>query len=309
MKKLYYFSKSKLQFVEIKHYKIKLSAYLGIGMLTAVALIFTIYSFALSWFGIDTYSSLDKENKLLRQKLNNVLVQYKSLNGELDSLLQINNDLRIAANLEPISSDEQKVGVGGGYFDNTLDFLSDDTRLKLQQANAYMDEVSRKIDFEKNQYFDISEKLKTNKKLFAAMPAIKPCTGTLAMHGFGIRLHPILNIRRMHEGVDIITERGTSVFASGNGVVDFVGYKGGLGLTVEIDHGFGYKTVYGHLSKSKVKRGAKVLRGDLIAKSGSSGLSSGPHLHYEVHHDGVKQNPIEFFFDDLNFFEASNITE
>jgi len=306
MKKLYYFSKSKLQFIEIKHYKTKLSAYLGVGILCAVALIFTIYTFVLSWFDIDTYSSLSKENKLLQEKLDKVIVQYKSLNNELDNLLEINNELRIAANLEPISEDEQMVGVGGGYFDNSLDFLSDNSQLKLQQAINYMDEVSRKINFEKQQYLNISGKLKENKRLFESLPAIKPCEGTLAMHGFGMRTHPILNIKRMHDGIDIITDIGTSVYATGNGVVDFVGRQGGLGLGIEIDHGFGYKSVYAHLSKQLVKEGQKISRGDLIAKTGNSGLSSGPHLHYEILHNGVKQNPIEFFFDDLSFFEASN---
>jgi murein DD-endopeptidase MepM/ murein hydrolase activator NlpD len=305
MKKLYYFSKSKLQFMEVKHYKTKLFTFLSIGVLCIVALIFTIYSVSLSWFGIDTYTSLSNENRLLRDKLDKVVTQYQSLNNELESLVKINNELRIAANLEPISEDEQMIGVGGGYFDNTLDFLSVDSNLKLQQALNYMDEVTRKINFEKKQYFDISLKLKENEKLFEALPAIKPCEGTLAMNGFGMRIHPILNVKRMHDGIDIITDRGTPVYATGNGIAESVGYQGGLGLTIEIDHGFGYRSIYAHLSKTKIKEGQKISRGDLIGNSGSSGLSSGPHLHYEIHHNGVKQNPVEFFFDDLIFFEYS----
>lgn len=305
MKKLYYFSKSKLQFMEVKHYKTKLFTFLSIGVLCIVALIFTIYSVSLSWFGIDTYTSLSNENRLLRDKLDKVVTQYQSLNNELESLVKINNELRIAANLEPISEDEQMIGVGGGYFDNTLDFLSSDSNLKLQQALNYMDEVTRKINFEKKQYFDISLKLKENEKLFEALPAIKPCEGTLAMNGFGMRIHPILNVKRMHDGIDIITDRGTPVYATGNGIAESVGYQGGLGLTIEIDHGFGYRSIYAHLSKTRIKEGQKISRGDLIGNSGSSGLSSGPHLHYEIHHNGVKQNPVEFFFDDLNFFEYS----
>ena len=306
MKKLYYFSKSKLQFIEIRHYKTKLYAYLSVGILCSIALIFTVYSFALSWFGVDTYSSMNEENKLLHQKLNKVIGQYESLNNDLDKLLKINNELRIAADLEPVSEDEQMVGVGGGYFDNTLDFLSDNSQLKLQQAINYMEEVARKINFEKQQYLDISENLKENKKLFKSIPAIKPCKGTLAMHGFGMRVHPILKIRKMHDGIDIITDSGTPVYAAGNGIVDFIGNRAGLGLTIEIDHGFGYKSIYAHLSKTLVKEKQKISRGDLISKTGNSGLSSGPHLHYEIHHNGVKQNPNEFFFDDLSFFETSN---
>ena len=118
MKKLYYFSKSKLQFFEIKHYKTRALAFLGIGVLCIAALIFSAYTILISWLGTDTYSSLIKENQTLQKKLDEIVVRYESMNRELDSLLKVNNELRIAANLEPISEDEQLVGVGGGYFDN-----------------------------------------------------------------------------------------------------------------------------------------------------------------------------------------------
>ena len=109
----------------------------------------------------------------------------------------------------------------------------------------------------------------------------------------------------MHEGVDIITNIGTPVNASGGGKVDFVGYKGGFGLCIEIDHGFGYRTVYGHLSANLVSIDQKVSRGQIIAKTGNSGLSSGPHLHYEIQHNGVKLNPMDFIFDDLRIFDPT----
>ena len=109
----------------------------------------------------------------------------------------------------------------------------------------------------------------------------------------------------MHDGIDIIADVGTPVYSSGNGRVIFVGHKGGYGLAVEINHGFGYHTIYAHLSKVLVREGQKVLRGSLIAKTGDSGLSTGPHLHYEVEHDGVKENPAGFFFDNLGFFELT----
>ncbi len=123
--------------------------------------------------------------------------------------------------------------------------------------------------------------------------------------GFGIRMHPILQINKMHDGIDIITDVGTPVYSSGKGVVEFAGNKGGFGLAIEIDHGFGYRTVYAHLSSVKVKQGQKVSRGDLIGNTGNSGLSSGPHLHYEVHHNGIKLNPVDFFFDETGFFELT----
>ncbi len=107
----------------------------------------------------------------------------------------------------------------------------------------------------------------------------------------------------MHEGIDIITDVGTNVRTSGNGVVSFIGYRGGYGLTVEVEHNSGYKTIYAHLSRSLVTEGQKVSRGKVIALTGNSGLSTGPHLHYEVHHDGIKLDPSQFFFDDLVLFD------
>jgi len=119
-------------------------------------------------------------------------------------------------------------------------------------------------------------------------------------------MHPILKIRRMHTGIDILSNLRTPVHVTGDGKIQSVGYRGGYGLTVQVDHGFGYSTLYAHLSKVLVKKGQKVKRGDIIAKTGNSGLSTGPHLHYEVRHNGKALNPSGFFFDDINFFVTKN---
>ena len=306
MKKLYYFSKSKLQFIEIRNYKSKLALYFSLAVAIFSFVIFGGYYFISSITNSQkNLRSLKLENRELRDNLDRVMVQFKALNTTLDSLSNVNNQLRIAANLQPISNDENRLGIGGGSFDNSLDFLSNPSEDKLKEVLSFVDAVSRKVAFEKEQYVEISNKLKENQKLYAAIPAIKPCNGTIS-DGFGMRLHPILHIRRMHEGIDFIADEGTSVYATGNGVVDFVGYRGGFGLAVEIDHGFGYRTIYAHLSKTVVKEGQKVNRGQEIAKTGDSGLSTGPHLHYEVHHDGVALNPDQFFFGDLGFFELTS---
>jgi len=120
-----------------------------------------------------------------------------------------------------------------------------------------------------------------------------------------MRMHPILGVNKMHNGIDIINDVGTLVKSSGKGKIVFVGPKGGYGLAVEIDHGFGYKTIYAHLSSTLVKEGQTVTRGQSIAKSGNSGLSSGPHLHYEVLHNGQNLNPADFFFDEYSYFESN----
>ncbi len=302
MKKLYYFSSSKLQFVEVKNFKKKLIIYFCAAILILTATVYGSLNFIFEITGSDkSLSTLKEENEFFQKKLVETSDLYKKLDFELDSLINENNTLRIAANLPPVSEEEKQVGVGGGYFDNDIDFIKGNVASDLKEALAYVDEVDRKVAFEKAQFNEISSKIKQNEKLFECLPAIKPCIGVVGAE-FGMRMHPILNIRRMHEGIDIVTYLGTPVHASGDGRVDFVGIKGGYGLCIEINHGFGYKTIYGHLSKTEVEEGQKVNRGFEIAKSGTSGLSTGPHLHYEVEHNGVKLNPEDFFFDDINFF-------
>ncbi|RPI73928.1 MAG: hypothetical protein EHM47_04950 [Ignavibacteriales bacterium] len=303
MKKVYYFSKEKLQFVEIKDFKFKLAVTVSSAVLIICFLLFGGYSYLFSLINSSrSVSSLKNENEILKEKLSEITLLYQELDNELNTLINGNEELRIAANLPPISEEVRKLGFGGGSFDNSLEFLKSPNSLEIQKAVELTEELTRKIDFEKTNYKEISDKLNQNKELFSSMPAVKPCTGSLAYHGFGMRKHPILNKVRMHEGIDIIASTGTEVFAPGKGKVVFAGYKGSYGLTVEIDHGFGYRTLYAHLSKTLVKKGKVVERGDLIAKTGNTGLSTGPHLHYEVEHKGIKQDPAKFIFDDIDLF-------
>jgi murein DD-endopeptidase MepM/ murein hydrolase activator NlpD len=306
MKKLFYFSKTSLQYVEIKNFKSKLTYFFSFLFFLLIASGLSGYFLLSSILNPGKlFKQGNSENTVLNEKMDVIVHNYIKINKELDSLVNINNDLRVAANLPPISEEEINVGVGGGYFDNNIDF-SKDLNSRLKTALSYIEEISRKVEFEKSKHSEISNKMVENKQLFESIPAIKPCEGTLSKHGFGMRIHPVLNILRMHEGVDIIAEVGTSVYATGKGTVDFIGIKGGYGLCVEINHSFGYTTLYGHLSSANVLLGQKVLRGAVIARTGNSGLSSGPHLHYEVTHDGIKLDPYGFFFDDMNIFALNH---
>lgn len=304
MKKLYYFSKAKLKYIEIKNYKSKFAYTFVGGIFSFSAFIFLSYYLITSFFFPDnTIDSLKKENALLYQKLKEVVVKYESLNLTVDSLIKTNDDLRLAANLKPISPEERTLGIGGGQFNNVLDFIKNENKVPISELLSYVDEISRKVEFEKQNYIEIQKGFERNEKLFAAIPALKPVVGRTTASGFGVRLHPIFRKFKMHDGVDIIADVGTTVIAPGNGKVDFVGYRTGLGLTIEIDHGFGYRTIYAHLSKTLVKEGQKVERWQKIGATGNSGLSSGPHLHYEIHHNGIKLDPENFFFEDLTLFE------
>jgi murein DD-endopeptidase MepM/ murein hydrolase activator NlpD len=125
--------------------------------------------------------------------------------------------------------------------------------------------------------------------------------GYYSPSGFGVRMHPVLGIFKTHEGLDIVADVGTPVYAAGNGTVEFAGHSGGgYGNLIVLNHGFGYQSLYAHLSEIKVSNGQYVKRGTLIGKSGRTGLVSGPHLHYEVIYNGVRKNPIDYFLDDLH---------
>jgi len=306
MKKYYYFSEKTLEFVEIKNFRTRSLFYLSIVAISITILLsggFFLVSSITDLNGESFASS--QENKILKSKLTELTKQYELLKTDLNDLDVKTENLRIAANLEPITDAEKLLGTGGGEFDNTLDFLNTSTDLNIDNAIEMVDNLTNQFNFQKSQYNEISTKMKSNEDLFESIPAIMPTKGLYIGSRFGRRLHPILKIWRRHTGIDFVEDIGTEVFASGKGKVVYVGRRGGYGLEIEIDHGFGYRTRYAHLSKSLVKRGQQVTRGDLIAKSGNSGLSNGPHLHYEVSHNGKKLNPMQFFFDDLGFIELT----
>ena len=303
MKKYYYFSKKNLKFIEIKNYYRKFTLVIFLLSLLTSFLVFGVY------FSINetlnpnsAVRNLRSENKELKTKLESSLNDFQNVNLKLDSMSVVNNDLRLATNLEPIY-DQRNIGTGGSIFDNVDPTNSDEMQIVITSLQQSIDNAKLKIEFEKNNYNEIETALIENQKLYDAIPAIKPSEGNYGDR-FGIRYHPILKIRRMHNGVDMLSNIGTPVYAPGSGKVEFVGRRGGLGKTIIVNHGFGYKTLYGHLNKYKVKKGQRITRGELIGLTGSSGnLSTGPHLHYEVRHNGIALNPRNFIFDDVNIFE------
>lgn len=302
MKKYFYFSKSSLRFIEIRNFKAKV-LFVLLGTSFVLTSIFFIAYFILgNYFDSNlTNAALKRENDELKRKLKEIAFSYKNLRAGIDSLAVFNSELRITANLQPITDDVRLLGTGGSdktYFTNS--FITDS---ELDNALLAVDEMINKFEFEKYQFNLVKDKMEENDDIFKCIPAIKPTQGDYSIDGFGIRLHPILGIRKFHSGLDINNNFGTPVYAPGNGTVISVERRSGYGLVIEIDHGFGYKTIYAHLSSTSVKQGQKVSRGEQIAKSGNSGLSSGPHLHYEVHHNGQALNPVDFFFDDINIFE------
>lgn len=235
-------------------------------------------------------SSLLSENK----KLKNTIVE---LNRKIDkihkSLAEINETerkLMIASGIDL----EYEYATGGAEVNNIKNIVKGE-QSNLGSLLNLTNELLEKVRFQKEKFDLLTKELNEKKELAKHIPAIVPMDGVFSSHNFGMRLHPILRRWRMHEGIDINGLYGTPVVASGAGTVKFVGWNGGLGLCVTIDHGFGYETTYGHLAKATVREGQKVVRFQKIGECGSTGLSTGPHLHYEVSFNGEKQNPIYYF--------------
>lgn len=301
MKTFYYFSKNKLKFVEVKNFQQKFF----------FVLVFT--SIIISFFLIGGYyifdeiinadykiSSLKSSNNELKEKLAEYNSKFASLKNQIDEIGKKNNEFRLLTNLTPIQDDDY--GIGGNTFKNTNYSTSNELRKLLDNMDQAIDNITVKVNVEKGSFDEAKTAFENNQKLYDALPAIIPAEGNIGDE-FGMRFHPILKVKRMHNGIDIVNGFGTKIYASGKGVVSFVGWRTGLGHTVEIDHGFGYVTIYGHLSGAAVKEKQTVDRGELIAYMGSSGeLTTGPHLHYEVWHSGIALDPRNFIFEDLKFF-------
>ena len=151
--------------------------------------------------------------------------------------------------------------------------------------------------------------------MLASVPSIKPIRKDKFnrklenLSGFGYRIHPVHNIRKMHYGVDFNCRKGTKIQATGKGKVVTAGVHAGYGKCVIIDHGYGYRSLYAHMSEIKVKRGQEVLRGDVLGLVGSTGLSTGDHLHYEIHKNGVRVDPIQYCHDGLSPQEYQQMVE
>ena len=231
-----------------------------------------------------------------------LVAQLERLGGRLDELQTSMSDLtrrdqefRMIAGLEPLDADVQAAGIGGPGTEtlesNPLYPL--DPRLGEQafEATSDVDAMLRRADVLKASWSEAMDSLRVRHALLQATPSIYPTRGVVTSGFSHSRMHPILHRARPHEGLDIVAPRGAPITSSANGVVTFAGRRNGYGNVVEISHGYGMKTRYAHMSAIDVRQGQRVQRGEHIGRVGNTGLSVGPHLHYEVLINGEPQNP------------------
>ncbi|CAL2089740.1 M23 family metallopeptidase [Tenacibaculum sp. 190524A05c] len=201
----------------------------------------------------------------------------------------------------PIPDEQRKSGFGGiNRYKNLEGFNNSGMITDLTKD---LDVLSKRVVVQSKSLDEIVDLAKKKEKMLASIPAIKPIKNedeTRMASGFGMRLHPILKSWRMHNGMDFTAPTGTPIYASGNGQITRANRSATFGKVVYIEHGYGYKTVYAHMSKIVAKKGQKVKRGDLIGYVGNTGRSAAPHLHYEVHKNGRPINPIYYYYGDLS---------
>lgn len=266
-----------------------------------------ILGLALLFFGYD-YIQSPKINRL-NQEQAQIVLKLRVMKSELTKFEEILSDIeynddhiyRTYFEVEPLPSSLRAAGSGGNGEDaysktkyNSF-ITSIDERLNL---------LTKKLVIQSRSYDEVVEMAVNKEKRLAARPAIQPISIKELNHfgsSFGFRLHPILHVFRLHAGIDLTCPRGTNIFVTADGVVREAGYtSGGYGNKILVDHGYGYRTLYGHCDKIFVKAGDRVKRGDIIGTVGSTGLSVAPHLHYEVHVNGKAVNPINYYANDLS---------
>jgi murein DD-endopeptidase MepM/ murein hydrolase activator NlpD len=279
-----------------------------IALLVALALV-TIIGAAFIGISVHDYQTLRKSlaaNQYValtideqREEIGQQRLQIQSFAYEINALKerlvgldQFEEKIRVIANLAPSQSDDNLYGVGGAAPEDLEPQLELTQRHEelVRDMHQQVDELNTASQHQENSFGSLLDKLEGQRNLLASTPAIRPADGWMTSR-FGNRVSPFTGRKEFHKGLDIANRKGTVILATANGIVSYAGKKGPMGNVLVIDHGHGMITRYAHLSEALKKQGEKVKRGDIIAQMGNSGRSTGPHLHYEVHLNGVPVNP------------------
>lgn len=265
---------------------------------------------------VSTFDS--PEEKQLGLEKSRMQAQYKVLERQFDEVQEVVTDLqqrddnlyRVVFSAEPIPLEVRKAtAANSAYYEQLLDMTNSEI---VVETTKKMNELRKQLYIQSKSYDDLVQLAKNKEMMLECIPAIQPVLNkdlTRMASGYGWRIDPVYHTRRFHEGMDFTAPTGTDIYATGNGTVVSAGWKQGYGNCVEINHGFGYLTLYGHMSAIKSRVGQKVKRGDVIGLVGSTGKSTGPHLHYEVHLRGQVMNPQNYYFMDLSPAEYDRMVQ
>jgi murein DD-endopeptidase MepM/ murein hydrolase activator NlpD len=243
-------------------------------------------------------SELELENANLAEQLNVMQQRVSGLEGFLTDISTRNGHFRTLAGLSELDDEVLQVGIGGpgtGTPESNPLWAGNPALGEAAFAVEYdLNALERRARLLSSSLAEATDSLVAHRDLLESTPSILPTSGWLSSPFSASRFHPIHHLDLPHEGIDISAPEGTPILATAKGRVTAAGWTAGLGYMVEIDHGYGYVTRYGHASKLLVQRGQLVSRGDVVAQIGSTGIANGPHLHYEVHLHGKPQNPMDY---------------
>ena len=304
-KKKYKFNSDTLSYerigISIKDKFAKVLAYLSTSLAFALIIVVLI---------VNVYET--PKSKALKRENQRLLTQYELIANDLDKVGNVlaelqqrdDNIYRVIFESDPIPSSVRMGGFGGVNKYTHLESL-DNADLVIETARK-LDIIAKEAYIQSKSYDEVLKMALNKEEMLASIPAIMPISNKdlkRTASGWGVRLHPIYKVRKMHYGMDFTSPIGTPIYATGDGkVVEIKGSKrsrSGFGLMIKINHEFGYETVYGHLNAFNVKTKQNVKRGDIIGYVGNTGGSTAPHLHYEVHKNGKPVNPTFYYYKDL----------
>jgi murein DD-endopeptidase MepM/ murein hydrolase activator NlpD len=285
--------------VEVSHSLMK--AFMGIGGVIVLVVVVLGSAAIVRGVNITRNRALERENRILADEIQRTQQRLLGLRDTINSISQREQELRLLAGLNPIDGAVQQGGIGGpsGTWPerDSLAALGADGKAALA-ARMDVDGLVRRADILVKSVNEAYDSLHSHQARFAATPSIMPTKGWLSSAFAAERVHPILHLARPHEGIDVSAPMGAEIEAPAAGVVTDVKWEEGYGNMLTLDHGFGLVTRYAHCSKILVVRGQRVKRGQKIALVGSTGLSTGPHLHYEVWVNGKPVDPIKYVMPD-----------
>ncbi len=274
----------------------KLALYTTLTVLFLFATIFVSVKFVSGKLTKYSMASVENENRELRLELDRMGQRLKSLNNDLEIIYEEDDKLRLLANMPKIDDDTRQVGIGGTV---APDFDYDSENESVRKLIYDLEKLERELELQISSFKEIERQFVKNADLISHTPSIRPLEGGFVSSGFGWRRDPFTGRRAHHNGVDYSNEPGAPVMTTADGKVVLAKRMPGMGKTVIIDHGYGFRTAYGHLSKILVKNGQTVERSQKIGEVGNTGRSTGPHLHYEVQVDGKAVDPIDYLFDNF----------
>jgi len=304
MKKIkYFYNTTSLRYEKLETpLRVKLLRVFGF-LAAAIVTAAIISFFAFRFVGSPNEKLLNLENERLKDKYHQLDDQVKVAQGQMSELVKRDNEVyRAIFEANPIPDSARARALA-----QEQEIARVENMRSADLVNSIINSLNnlgRYITTQKKSYNEIDDLLKNKEKLLVSTPAIQPVSNkdlTRVASGFGYRIDPIYKTVKLHAGLDFAAPQGTPIYATANGTVTVAGNTGnGYGNHVVINHGYGYETLYGHMVRVKARVGQQIKRGEVIGYVGSTGKSTGPHCHYEVHKNGQKIDPVYFFYNDLS---------